>query len=136
MSTSSRNKVLEAAGAVVAVWSRTFKFIPEELEDAVIDLKNAIEHMNATAHARNSDPDTSRQGPDTSRMTKQRLEVLLLLRQRPRTDEELVSALAGVMSASGARTRRAELVRQGLARDSGERRRNATGRKVKVWCAT
>jgi hypothetical protein len=61
---------------------------------------------------------------------------LALLRQRPRTDEQLVACLSGQMSASGARTRRAELVRAGLVRDSGERRLNSSGRKVILWVAT
>jgi hypothetical protein len=132
---SARDDVLAAAGKVVAAWRRERQFIPEELEDEIIELKNAIDRMNAEPRARVTDPATSRQGPPEGRMTAKRLQVLLLLQQRPRTDEELVACLSGQMSASGARTRRAELVRAGLVRDSGHRRRGVTGRRVTVWAA-
>lgn len=130
---SGRDRVLERAGAVVAAWKRMLIVLPDDLEDAIIELKHAIEDMNATPKARKTDPETSNQGPTTLRMTRNRLEVLALLRQRARTDEELVAALSGQMSASGARTRRAELVRVGLVIDSGERRRGSTGRMHTVW---
>jgi hypothetical protein len=133
---SARDDVFAAAGKVVAAWRRERLFIPEQLEDEIIELMRAIEAMNAEPHARNTDPDTSRQGPKTVRIAGHRLEVLALLRQRPRTDEQLVACLSGQMSASGARTRRAELVRAGLVRDSGERRLNSSGRKVILWVAT
>ena len=133
---SGRDRVLERAGAVVAAWKRMLVVLPDDLEDAIIELKHAIEDMNATPKARKTDPETSNQGPTTLRMTRNRLEVLALLRQRARTDEELVAALSGQMSASGARTRRAELVRVGLVIDSGERRRGSTGRMHTVWQPT
>lgn len=132
---SPRDRVLEAAGTVVAAWRRERAFIPEELEDEIIELMRAIEAMNAQPRARNTDPETSRQGPRTVRIAGHRLEVLALLRQRPRTDEELVACLSGQMSASGARTRRAELVRAGLVRKAGYRRKSATGRALTVWAA-
>lgn len=132
---SARDDVLAAAGKVVAAWRRERAFIPEQLEDEIIELMRAIEAMNAQPRARKTDPETSRQGPTLEGMTRKRWEVLLLLRQRPRTDEELVACLSGQMSASGARTRRAELVRAGLVRDSGHRRRGVTGRRVTVWAA-
>jgi len=132
---SARDDVLYAAGKVVSAWRRERQFIPEELEDQIIMLMRAIEAMNAEPHARNTDPDTSRQGPSTVRIAGNRLEVLALLRQRPRTDEELVACLSGQMSASGARTRRAELVRAGLVRKAGYRRKSATGRAMTVWAA-
>jgi len=132
---SARDDVFAAAGKVVAAWRRERQFIPEELEDEIIILMRAIEAMNAQPRARNTDPETSRQGPRTVRIAGHRLEVLALLRQRPRTDEEIVASLSGQMSASGARTRRAELVRAGLVRDSGHRRRGASGRRMTVWAA-
>jgi hypothetical protein len=132
---SARDDVLEAVGAVVAVWRRTLDHVPDDLDDAIIDLKQAVEAMNARPHARATDPATSRQGPDAGNMTRNRALVLELLRQRARTDEELVQALAGQMSASGARTRRAELVRSGLVADTGTRRKSQTGRSHKVWKA-
>lgn len=133
---SPRDDVLAAAGNVVAVHQRTWEKVPTLLREAIKQLEQAVEVMNSQPRARSKDPKTSRQGPQSERMTSNRHEVLLLLRQRPRTDEELVACLSGQMSASGARTRRAELVRCGLVKDSGERRQNTSGRKVTVWAAT
>lgn len=133
---SARDDVLASAGNVVAAWRRERAFIPEQLEDEIIGLMRAIDAMNADAHTRNTDPNTSRQGPNKVRIAGHRLDVLALLRERPLTDEQLVACLSGQMSASGARTRRAELVRAGFVRDSGDRRLNSSGRKVIVWVAT
>ncbi len=130
---SARNDVLDAAGQVCAVWRRTRDFIPEELEDAIIDMMRAIDRMNSRCHARRSDPSTSYQHPQAQRMTKYRQMVLAVVQQRPCTDVELVAALEGQMSASGARTRRVELVRTGLLKWSGERRKGPSGRRHKVW---
>lgn len=132
---SPRDRVLEEAGRVVAARRRTWQEIPEDLKAAIGELEDAISAMNAEPRARKTDPETSRQGPSRVRIAGHRLEVLALLRQRPRTDEELVACLSGQMSASGARTRRAELVRAGLVRDSGHRRRGTTGRRMTVWAA-
>jgi hypothetical protein len=121
---SPRDRVLEASGRVVAARRRTWQEIPEDLKAAIGELEDAISAMNAEPR-----------GPSRVRIAGHRLEVLALLRQRPRTDEELVACLSGQMSASGARTRRAELVRAGLVRKAGYRRKSATGRALTVWAA-
>jgi len=51
----------------------------------------------------------------------------------PMTDDELVDLLAGELSPSGIRTRRAELVDLGLVRDTGRRVRLRSGRRAIVW---
>ena len=118
---SARDEVLEKAGKVVVVWQRTFDHVPDDLEDAVIELKAAIEAMVNAPHARVTDPKTSKQGPKGMKLSQGRTLVLNRLRAagRPLTDHELVHSLQGVMSASGVRSRRAELVRMGLARPTG-----------------
>ena len=50
-------------------------------------------------------------------------------------DETLVRRLDGVLSPSGARTRRAELVVKGLVYDTGERVTLLSGRRAIVWSA-
>lgn len=112
---SARNTVLEQAGKVIAAWRSERQFIPEQVEDAIIELMRAVEAMNAQAHTRTTDPDTSRQATTGLRMTNGRTLVLNNLRsaQRPLTDHELVHRLQGVMTPSGVRSRRAELVRMG-----------------------
>ena len=67
----------------------------------------------------------------------QRWHVLELLRAFPSfgmTDEEMQNAMG--MNPSTQRPRRVELVNAGLVRDSGERRRTASGRQATVWVAT
>jgi hypothetical protein len=53
----------------------------------------------------------------------------------PMTDEELVDRLGGVMSSSGARTRRCELVDIGLVFDTGQRVVLRSRRRAIVWGA-
>lgn len=131
---SPRDKVLMQAGSVVEAWRRTMSSsLPSYLEDAIQALNTAIQNMNAEARSRHSDPDTSRQGPDSLRMTENRSSVLKTLSRRPLTDIELVQAMSSRMSASGARTRRSELVRMGLVKDSGRRKPGPTGRSHIVW---
>ena len=130
---SPRDKVLAQAGQVVEAWRRSSELVPLQLEDAIQALRYAIDAMNAEARSRNLDPETSNQGPKPMTMTKNRQMVLDVLKVRPLTDTELVAALRDRMSDSGARTRRAELVRMGKVRDSGRRLRSPSGRMNVVW---
>lgn len=92
------------------------------------------------AVARRGDPDTSWAAaasldPNVLRES-QRVVLRLLREDGPMDDEHLVSRLAGVLSPSGARTRRAELVAKGLVYDTGQRVTLLSGRKAIVWSAT
>ena len=92
---------------------------------------------------RKTDPETSlAAAASVKELTKKQEAVLELLRiYGPFTDELMVKAyLQGVddgrllyQSTSGLRTRRSELVRRGLVRDSGERRQLVSGRMAIVW---
>jgi hypothetical protein len=130
---SPRDKVLMHAGAVVQAWRRTMSNLPDHMEDAIQALRQSIDDMNSESRSRCLDPETSRQGPESLRMTENRSSVLKTLSLRPLTDIELVQAMSSRMSASGARTRRSELVRMGLVKDSGRRKSGPTGRSHIVW---
>lgn len=67
-------------------------------------------------------------------------EFILKALNRPRTDVDLVEAyrqfkLAPRATEQSIRSRRAELVRKGLVKDSGERIKLASGRYAIVWTA-
>jgi predicted ArsR family transcriptional regulator len=85
--------------------------------------------------ARPTDPETSwaaaRSITDEQVSRSQRIVYAVLQSRGPMTDEELVSLVA--MSPSGTRTRRKELVEEGLVRDSGNRKFTKTGRQAVVW---
>ena len=91
--------------------------------------------------ARATDPDTSWDAADSVKPTKRKElqeAIVMILRRRPMTDEEIYKALTGsefsmILSPSGTRTRRAELVRAGLVEWSGEKARISTGRLARVW---
>lgn len=63
----------------------------------------------------------------------QRFVWTLLQDHGPMTDEDLVILAASILSPSGARTRRCELVARGLVRDTGDRVRLRSGRMAIVW---
>ena len=103
------------------------------------------------AHARRTDPETSRAAAASiGDLRERQYAVLKVLRKRPAagfTDEELVDLYNGYarmwqsrsdvyppQSPSGIRTRRSELVRLGFVEWSGERRVMTTGRLARVWC--
>lgn len=92
--------------------------------------------------ARLSDPKTSWDAAGSvDDVTATQAIILMLLRERPMTDEQLVFEYnAGVVrgdylakSPSGIRSRRAELVRKGLVVDNGVRGLMSTGRTAIVW---
>jgi hypothetical protein len=95
------------------------------------------------ATARMTDPTTSWEAAGSVRnITETQVNILLCLAV-PRTDDELVDTfdlMAGsngwkLASASGIRSRRAELVDRGLVKDTGERRKTWSGRNAIVWQA-
>jgi len=88
-----------------------------------------------TARARHGDPITSHQAADSvSKISeKQRLILNLFKWGGPMTDSTLITLLGGVMSESGARSRRSELVHDGYLKDSGVKKMLASGRMSIVW---
>lgn len=94
------------------------------------------------AHARNTDPETSREaaGSVEGLREKQKAVLRILKGYRELCDERLLLAyrMSGFQescpqSDSGLRTRRAELVRKGLIMDSGLRVKTLSGRNSIVW---
>lgn len=100
--------------------------------------------------ARTTDPETSQAAAasisEHNLRTSQNAVLAILTYVGPVTDEELVgyyddlAATYGpehlkLQTHSGIRSRRAELVRLGRVRDTGQRRRLATGRQAIVWGA-
>jgi hypothetical protein len=93
---------------------------------------------------RKGDPETSLAAAESvTKITVKQTAVLMMLRESgPATDEEISRRYVGggllltPQSESGLRTRRSELVRRGLVRNSGERRRLVSGRMATVWEAT
>lgn len=89
--------------------------------------------------ARRTDPATSHAAArSVTNLTHAQHVIHTLLRlDGPMTDDELLllwnDRIADRISASGLRTRRAELVTQGLVRDSGQRRPLESGRLAIVW---
>ena len=67
---------------------------------------------------------------EVSRLQAQILEVL---EDGPKTDEEIAREFDGTTSMSSLRTRRAELVSLGRVHDTGQRRASGAGRTMTVW---
>lgn len=91
-----------------------------------------------SALARSSDPATSHLAAITLGDKRDNDQAVVLAALRlfgPCTDDELLPRLLGI-SPSGARTRRAELVRKGLVRDSGKRHVTRSNRQAIVWEVT
>jgi hypothetical protein len=95
--------------------------------------------------ARREDPETSKQAADSiplERLTRtQELVIYGLSTHGPATDEELISVFrsrwpGSRISDQSICSRRAELVRKGLVRDSGNRRRTQHGQRSVVWEAS
>jgi hypothetical protein len=114
--------------------------------ESMTTLHGTIRHaLNAEPEpaARLFDPATSHAAArsvnrDRLRDTQRAILTMLVMRGGM-TDEEIAKAWAANMSEqvspSGLRTRRSELVNTGRVKDSGERRKLATGRSAIVWVA-
>lgn len=88
--------------------------------------------------ARSTDPETSHEAAASVRNPAlDRSRVYAALGEGPMTDEQILDRCrahyAPLISPSGARTRRSELVREGLVVDSGDRVRLSSGRRAIVW---
>jgi hypothetical protein len=88
-------------------------------------------------NARTTDPETSHEAAmSVTNITPLKQEILQRL-MTPMTDTDLYQLLTTssrlIVTESGVRSRRAELVQAGLVRDTGERVKLATGRKAIVW---
>lgn len=91
------------------------------------------------ARARPTDPETSWEAARSlSDLPARMRAVASILVATPMADHEMVTAYAQVpslpaQSPSGLRTRRAELVKAGIVRDSGRRTETPSGRAAIVW---
>lgn len=87
--------------------------------------------------ARKTDPLTSHLAAASvthSTITATKEAVLSVLRHGPKTDSQIESSFAtGMVSPSGLRTRRKELVDEGLVVDTGQKTQLASGRWATVW---
>lgn len=99
------------------------------------------------AYARHTDPDTSHDAAASVKHIRisQRCVLAVLRTHSPLTDEELVTMYEDArrrfqvfppQSPSGIRTRRAELVKQGLVEYTGTKRPLASGRMAQTWQVT
>ena len=87
------------------------------------------------AHARRSDPETSREAARSVTNIRESQQRILGVFQvgGPMADHQLLEYLPRTYSPSGVRTRRSELVAKGLLRDSGKRIKTPAGRNAIVW---
>jgi len=88
-------------------------------------------------NARTTDPETSHEAAmSVTNITPLKYEILQRL-MTPMTDTDLYQLLTTnsrlMVTESGVRSRRSELVQAGLVRDTGERVKLATGRRAIVW---
>lgn len=91
-------------------------------------------------HARITDPETSHEAAESvTNITPLKREILQRL-MTPMTDAELIRTLKIyselIVTDSGVRSRRSELVQAGLVRDTGARQKLKTGRNAIVWETT
>ena len=132
---SSRNQVFEAAAQVVSAFHLDGQIIDHVLNDkqrrVINELADALKANASRAHTRARDPKTSRDAAPKS-ITAGQVRVMRAMRFGPYTDVELASQLRGIMSASGVRSRRAELVRRGLIVNTGATRLH-NNRKHTIW---
>lgn len=87
--------------------------------------------------ARTTDPETSHEAAESvTNITPLKQEILQRL-MTPMTDADLIEAIRVssrlIVTESGVRSRRAELVQAGLVKDTGARVKLATGRSAIVW---
>lgn len=88
-------------------------------------------------HARATDPETSHEAAQSViNITPLKQEILQRL-MTPMTDADLIEVIRTgsrlLVTESGVRSRRAELVQAGLVKDTGARVKLATGRNAIVW---
>lgn len=88
-------------------------------------------------HARTTDPETSHEAAQSViNITPLKQEILQRL-MTPMTDADLIEVIRTgsrlLVTESGVRSRRAELVQAGLVKDTGARVKLATGRSAIVW---
>lgn len=93
------------------------------------------------AQARKTDPQTSHDAARSVSNSELVRAFIYDLLKTPMTDNELLRAYATMHDAplaseSGIRSRRAELVEEGMAYATGERRPLPTGRTAMVWART
>lgn len=91
----------------------------------------------AEPRARSGDPETSHAAARTVKNITELHKIILDRLEYPSTDEYLFKCVSKlddlIVSPSGLRTRRAELVKLGKVEDSGETRTLASGRQGTVW---
>jgi hypothetical protein len=92
-------------------------------------------------HARLTDPGTSHEAADSVGNLTETKKAIFYILKYPRTDAELVESYNTLVqrneapraSESGIRSRRAELVEDGLVMDTGHRAKSPSGRNMIVW---
>ena len=99
--------------------------------------KAEVSPLREEAVARSTDPGTSWEAARSitpEKLRESQYKVLRVLQiYGPMNDERLTEMVVGLMSQSGARTRRSELVSMGLVRDSGRKDVLRSGRRAIVW---
>lgn len=92
-------------------------------------------------HARLTDPGTSHEAADSVGNLTETKKAIFYILKYPRTDAELIDSYNTLVqrneapraSESGIRSRRAELVDDGLVMDTGHRAKSPSGRNMIVW---
>jgi hypothetical protein len=92
-------------------------------------------------HARLTDPGTSHEAADSVGNLTETKKAIFYILKYPRTDAELIDSYNTLVqrneapraSESGIRSRRAELVDDGLVIDTGHRAKSPSGRNMIVW---
>ena len=87
--------------------------------------------------ARTTDPETSHRAAASVRNIRESQQTILnLLKEHGAlSDEQIFKKFPKKITPSGARTRRNELVRMGLVKDSGQTDKTASGRATIIWQA-
>jgi hypothetical protein len=91
--------------------------------------------------ARKTDPQTSHDAANSVKDVSKTKKAILVLLRKHQSDMQLVASYSKLArqnkapraSESGIRSRRAELVRLGLVKDTGKRDRSASNRQMIVW---
>ena len=91
--------------------------------------------------ARRTDPQTSHDAANSVKNINKNKKAILVLLRKHQSDMQLVANYSKLVrqnkapraSESGIRSRRAELVRLGLVKDTGKRDKSASNRQMIVW---